>query len=150
MTEQKNKNRKRTLSRLIAAQILYQREFNSEKSCDEIKKELVANYVLDHEDEISSYAEKIDEDFLTQLLASAQLFEKIDQEIIPLLQQPIAKLDLVMLQILRLAIFELKTLKDAPQNAVIDEYVGIAASFFDRKKVTFVNAILDKFKDQSK
>jgi N utilization substance protein B len=150
MTEQKNKNRKRTLSRLIAAQILYQREFNSEKSYDEIKKELVANYVLDHEDEISSYAEKIDEDFLTQLLASAHLFEKIDQEIIPLLQQPIAKLDLVMLQILRLAIFELKTLKDAPQNAVIDEYVGIAASFFDRKKVTFVNAILDKFKDQSK
>lgn len=150
MTEQKNKNRKRTLSRLIAVQILYQREFNSEKSYEEIKDDLVANYALDNEDEISSYAEKIDEGFLTQLLRSVELFEKTDQEIAPLLQQPIANLDLVMLQILRLAIFELRTLKDAPQNVVIDEYVGIAVSFFDQKKVTFVNAILDKFKDQSK
>jgi N utilization substance protein B len=147
MTEHKNKNRKRTLSRLIAVQILYQQDFQSEKkSYEKIKQELIENYVLDTEDEISSYKEKIDEDFLNQLLAVAQIFEKIDQEISPLLQQPLFKLDLVMLQILRLAVFELKILKDAPENAVINEYVGIAASFFDQKKVTFVNAILDKIK----
>lgn len=151
MTEQKNKNRKRTLSRLIAAQILYQHDFHEKKkSYDEIKRELVANYVLDNEDEISSYKEKIDEEFLDQLLCATEVFEKLNQEIEPLLQQPISKLDLLMLQILRLAIFELKILQGAPNKVIIDEYVSIAASFFDQKKVTFVNAILDKFKDGSK
>ena len=151
MTEQKNKNRKRTLSRLVAAQILYQHEFHQKKkSYEEIKENLIANYVLDSEEEITSYKEKIDEDFLDKLLSSTAVFEKLDQEIEPFLQQPVAKLDLLMLQILRLAIFELKTLQDAPNKVIIDEYVGIAASFFDRKKVTFANAILDKFKDNSK
>jgi N utilization substance protein B len=151
MTEQKNKNRKRTLSRLVAAQILYQHDFHQrKKSYEEIKEELVANYVLDSEEEITSYKEKIDEEFLNQLLSATAVFEKLDQEIEPLLQQPVAKLDLLILQILRLAIFELKILQDAPNKVVIDEYVGIAASFFDRKKVTFTNAILDKFKDNSK
>ena len=151
MTNQKNKNRKRTLSRLVAAQILYQYDFHEQKKTyDEIKNDLVANYVLGSDDSVSSYKEKIDEDFLDQLLAVTQVFSKIDQEIAPFLQQPVSKLDQVMLQILRLAVFELLLMKDAPSKVVIDEYVGIAASFFDQKKVTFVNAILDKFKDSNK
>jgi N utilization substance protein B len=48
-----------------------------------------------------------------------------------------------MLQILRLAAFEIKFLLDVPTKVVIDEYVGIAASFFDETKVTFVNAVID-------
>lgn len=147
MTKQKNKNRKRSLSRLIAVQILYQHEFHdSKKSYDEIKNELITNYVLDNEDEISSYKEKIDEDLLNQLISAVQIFDKIDSDLAPMVQQPINKLDLVMLQILRLAAFEIKFVKESPQNAIIDEYVSIAASFFDQKKVTFVNAILDKLK----
>ena len=136
MTKQKSKNRKRTLSRLVAAQILYQHDFHErKKSYDEIRRELVANYVLDNEDEISSYEEKIDEEFLNQLLGVTAVFEKLDQEIAPFLQQKISQLDLLMLQILRLAIFELKMLQDAPNKVIINEYVGIAASFFDHKKV---------------
>lgn len=147
MTEQKNKNRKRTLSRLIAVQVMYQFFFNSQKkSCEEIKNELVQNYSFDHEDEISSYEEKIDADLLNKLIASIHLFEQIDQEITPFVQQSVSKLDSLVLQILRLAVFEMKTLQESPPKVIIDEYVGIASSFFEFKKVTFVNAILDKFK----
>ncbi|MBU6140771.1 MAG: transcription antitermination factor NusB [Proteobacteria bacterium] len=147
MTKQKSKNRKRTLSRLIAVQIFYQHDFGlSEKSYDEIKKHLVENYILNSDDEISSYQSEIDSQFLDKLILAPQLFEKIDQDIAPFINQPVSKLDKIVLHILRLAIFELQTLKDIPPNVVIDEYVGIAASFFDHKKVTFVNAILDKFK----
>lgn len=149
MTKQKNKNRKRTLSRLMAIQILYQHDFHlGKKSYEEIKKDLIENYILNSDDEISSYQEEIDAEFLDQLLASPQLFTKIDQDITPFLQQGWTpeKLDKVVLQILRLAIFEMQMFKDIPPKVVIDEYVSIAASFFDQKKVTFVNAILDKFK----
>ncbi len=83
---------------------------------------------------------------MDKLISAPQLFEKIDQDIAPFLQQPVSKLDKIVLQILRLAIFELQMLKDIPPNVVIDEYVGITASFFDHKKVTFVNAVLDKLK----
>ena len=151
MTKQKNKNRKRTLSRLIAVQVLYQYDFFEEKeSYDEIKKDLIENYILNSDDEISSYQNEIDADFLDKLLAVSQMFAQIDQDLSAFLQKgwSLNSVDKVMLQILRLAVFELQMLKDIPPKVVVDEYVGIAASFFDQKKVTFVNAILDKFSKQ--
>ena len=151
MTKQKNKNRKRTLSRLIAVQVLYQHDFHEEKkSYDQIKKDLIENYILNSDDEISSYQNEIDADFLDKLIAVPQMFAQIDQYLSAFLQKgwSLNSVDKVMLQILRLAVFELQMLKDIPPKVVVDEYVGIAASFFDQKKVTFVNAILDKFSKQ--
>ena len=153
MTKQKNKNRKRTLSRLIAVQVFYQYDYHSEKkSYEEIKKDLIENYILNSEDEISSYQDEIDAIFLDKLIAAPQMFVEIDQELSAFLQKgwSLGSVDKVILQILRLAVFELQMLKDIPPKVVVDEYVGIAASFFDHKKVTFVNAILDKFLDKLK
>ena len=53
------------------------------------------------------------------------------------------KLDGVARQVLRLGAFELKFIKNIPLKVVIDEYVDIAASFFDSKKITFINATLE-------
>ena len=153
MTKQKNKNRKRTLSRLIAVQIFYQYDYHLEKkSYEEIKKDLIENYILNSDDEISSYQDEIDTIFLDKLIAAPQMFVEIDQELSAFLQKgwSLGSVDKVILQILRLAVFELQMLKDIPPKVVVDEYVGIAASFFDHKKVTFVNAILDKFLDKLK
>jgi N utilization substance protein B len=153
MTKQKNKNRKRTLSRLIAVQVFYQYDYHLEKkSYEEIKKDLIENYILNSDDEISSYQDEIDAIFLDKLIAAPQMFVEIDQEISAFLQKgwSLGSVDKVILQILRLAVFELQMLKDIPPKVVVDEYVGIAASFFDHKKVTFVNAILDKFLDKLK
>ena len=153
MTKQKNKNRKRTLSRLIAVQVFYQYDYHLEKkSYEEIKKDLIENYILNSEDEISSYQDEIDAIFLDKLIAAPQMFVEIDQELSAFLQKgwSLGSVDKVILQILRLAVFELQMLKDIPPKVVVDEYVGIAASFFDHKKVTFVNAILDKFLDKLK
>ena len=153
MTKQKNKNRKRTLSRLIAVQVFYQYDYHLEKkSYEEIKKDLIENYILNSDDEISSYQNEIDAIFLDKLIAAPQMFVEIDQELSAFLQKgwSLGSVDKVILQILRLAVFELQMLKDIPPKVVVDEYVGIAASFFDHKKVTFVNAILDKFLDKLK
>ena len=142
---------KRSISRLMAVQIFYQRDFLSgvsddKKNLSEIKEDVIENYLLDFEENISSYRGKIDEEFLNNLIAGMSLnSQKIDEEITQFLKDgwSLEKLDGVMLQILRFAAFEIKFIQNIPAKVVIDEYVDLCASFFDEKKVTFANAVLD-------
>ena len=147
MNEKIKITHKRSLSRLMAVQIFYQRDFfNNEKSLGEIKEDVIENYLLDFEEETSSYRAKIDEEFLNSLISGMSLnCEKIDEEISQFLKDgwSIEKLDSVMLQVIRFAAFELKFIENIPAKVVLDEYVDLSASFFDEKKVTFVNAVLD-------
>ncbi len=139
---------KRSLARLMAVQILYQKDFNSSnQNLDKIKNDVIENYVLDCGDDISSYKNKIDEKFLENLLSGVSMVEtNLDEKIINNLKAgwSLKALEEPILQILRCAIFELNYVKNVPAKVVLDEYVSIAASFFDSKKVTFVNAIIDK------
>jgi N utilization substance protein B len=136
---------KRTLSRLIAMQILYQyRFFAEEKPLADIKKDVIENYALSEHENISSYREKIDIDFLNNLVDGASIAVGLESEISELLKNGFAleNLEDVMRQILILAAFELKFMLDTQATIIIVEYVDIAASFFDEKKVAFVNGIL--------
>ncbi len=139
--------RKRTLSRLIAIQIFYQFEFHEEKiELEEIKNTIIDNYVLESEENISSYRKKIDQNLLNSLLAGIALGMKdIDSEIESCLKDKweLQNLPDVMLYVLRLGAFELRYMHDVPVKVVLGEYVDIAASFFENKKVTFVNATLE-------
>lgn len=153
--KQKSKNLKkpsmlkRSIARLIAIQIFYQKFFfkSEEIDIEKIKNDIVENYIIDSEEEIKSYRDKIDEKFLDNLIGGLPLvITKIDDIITQNLKKgwQIQDLDEILLQILRLGIFELLYIKKIPTKVIIDEYVSIAASFFDSKKVTFVNATLDK------
>lgn len=148
-TKKINSGRRRSLSRLMAIQIFYQLNFlGDEKNLDEIKNDVIENYTIDSEENISSYREKIDEEFLNNLISGLTLnVEKIDAEISNLLQKgwEFENLDDVVKQILRLGAFELQFMLDTPLKVIINEYVDIAASFFDSKKVTFVNGLLENF-----
>jgi N utilization substance protein B len=142
-----NQGRKRTLSRLIAIQILYQYNFfETQAAISEITENVVNNYALTAEEEPSSYREKIDIDFLYNLVNGVTpLLDKIDVDISELLQKnwTLQKLPDVMLEIIRFAVFELKFITEVPLKVVVNEYVNIASSFYDAKKVTFVNSILE-------
>ncbi|MBU6338852.1 MAG: transcription antitermination factor NusB [Rickettsiales bacterium] len=139
--------RKRTLSRLMAVQIFYQFEFYEEKhSIDQIRDDLIDNYLMEQNEAESSYREKIDFSFLETLLKGMQLYlGEIDHEISPFLKEnwSLQSLPDIMLYIIRFGSFELKYMKDVPLKVVIDEYVDIGASFFENKKVTFLNGILE-------
>ncbi len=137
-------NRKRTLSRLIAVQIFYQFDFfEQKKALSEIKNNLVDNYVIFEEDEAKSYRGKIDETLIDNLINALALdTAKIDEEII-LLQTKTQKIDDVMKQILRFASLELKHFQDLDTKIIINEYVDIAACFFEDSKVSFVNSVLN-------
>ncbi len=140
-------NHKKILSRLMAVQIFYQYYFfDKEKKLDEIKNDLVENYLLDSERETQSYRDEIDDNFLNLLILGLETqAEKIDEEIAKFLKGDwsLEKLEEVSLQILRLATFELKFMNDVPAKVVIGEYVDIAASFFSDKRLSFINATID-------
>jgi N utilization substance protein B len=131
----------------MAVQIFYQYDFlQQKKSPTEIKNDLIANYTLDFDSEVSTYREKIDKNFLDNLISGMMLdIIKIDGEISAFLKDGwnLEKIDDIARQILRFATFELQFLSKIPARVIIDEYVHIAASFFATKKITFVNGILE-------
>jgi|TARA_Y100000389_G_scaffold201215_1_gene243332 transcription antitermination protein NusB len=138
---------KRSLARLVAVQILFQKDFNKNISIDQIKEDVIDNYIIDCQDEVKSYRAKIDNNFLDKIISNIlNVADIIDDKISQNLKNgwKISDLDKTILQILRCAIFELNYFDKIPAKVVIDEYVSIAASFFDENKVKFVNATLDK------
>ena len=139
--------KKRSLARLVAIQVFHQYHFFKRVSdLEEIKNELVENYVLSADEDPSSYRDKVDLDLTSKLLSGLVLSEKeISTEIGEFLKGDWTpeKLDEIVLLILQFATLELKFLKDVPPRVVINEYVNIAASFFNPKMVTFVNGILE-------
>lgn len=140
-------NYKKALTRLMAVQILYQYDFlDGEKKIDEVKNDVVENYLLNPELDACSFRDEIDENFLNTLLTGVALdTPKIDSEITEFLRDgwTIEKIEDVSRQILRFGTFELKFMHDIPAKVVLDQYVDIAASFFDSGKITFINATLD-------
>ncbi len=120
---------------------------------DALAKQLVENYALSENEDVVSYQKKIDDNLLESLLSGLILvIEKIDEEIAPFLkgEWKITTLPDVMLQILRLASFELKFMKDNPTKVIINEYVDLSACFYEPKQVTFVNSILQNIANQNR
>ncbi len=142
-----NKINKRSVTRLIAIQTLYQYYFYEQKhDIATLKKELLDNYLLSEESNIEPYHDKIDTKLLQNLTSKIIiLLPEIDQDINEFLQEQwdLEKLPDVLLQILRMANLELKLAKDTPVKVILSEYVDIAACFYDSQKVTFVNSILE-------
>ncbi len=130
----------------MAIQLLYQFDFYEQKiALMDLKKNLLSNYALEQGEEPSDYHDKISDEFLDALLLVLKNIEAIDTQIVSHLKSgwTIDKLPDVMLQALRLAAFELKFMNETPLKVIIDEYVDIAACFFDSKKLTFINSILE-------
>ncbi len=142
--EQKDiKTRRKTLSRLIATQVYYQARFLKNQDLNKISDEILENYVLFEDDEPSSYAKKIDKELLDKLLNSiADEAAEIDKKITEL-QKKSTKNDEILQNILRFGALELKISKDIDFKIIINEYTDIAALFFDKEKIAFVNSVLN-------
>jgi len=145
---------KRSLSRLIASQTFYQYDFYQRQiEVDVLAKQLIENYSLDESEELSSYLKKVDNELLQSLLSGLILvIDKIDEEVELFLkdEQNITNLSDIMLQILRLATFEIKFMKDNPTKVIINEYVDLAACFYDSRQVTFANSVLQNIANKNR
>ncbi len=146
---------RRSLSRLVAVQSLYQYDFyKQEIELNTIYKQLVESYLLvDEEQKLTSYSDQIDDELLESLLSGIILaLPTIDEEIESFLkgEWKIDNLPDLLLPILRLGSFELRFMKDIPTKVVISEYVDLAACFYEEKKVTFVNKVLQNIADKNR
>ena len=136
--------RKRTLSRLIAAQTYYQYEFYNEKE-DIVKifNDLVDNYVMIENEEIQSLRKIIDIDFINNLLEALRIdIQYIDEEIKKMQKHD---LDNFMIQLVRLGCLELRHNKNIDSKIILDEYVFIGSLFFDKSRLGFLNSIIDNY-----
>ena len=89
--------------------------------------------------------DKADEEFfvdiLTRMISNAAALDALLE---PLLDRPIAQLDLVERGVLRLAAVELSERVDVPYRVVIDEYVELTKVFGSAEAHKFVNGVLDR------
>jgi len=130
-------------ARIAAVQALYQMDLTQVPSKSVVFE--FQNYRFGHEDE-PGYSQA-DESFFERLV---QGVVEHQAHIDPIISERLSKtwklsrLDRTLRAILRCGAFELTRLPDIPAPTIINEYVGVATGFFDKRESGFVNAVLDK------
>lgn len=142
------KNRKRTLSRLVASQILYQYEFfNRKRDINKLIDEIIDNYALFEDEKVKSYRKFIDLELIDNLLNVAiKNIEHLDSLIKNNLKSQ-DSLDRLSKQILRLGIAEILFFKDIDNSISISEYCDVAGCFFEEAQIGIIAFILNQIKD---
>ena len=149
-----NISNSRSLSRLAAVQTLYQYDFNEKMNLKELKSinDMEISEIYETIKKFNCGIEefqglKLDKDWFLKLVNSVfNNKNKIDTILAGFLNEDwsIERMDHTLINILRCAYIEFKDFSKTPSKVIINEYTNIAASFFNRKEVNFVNGVLDK------
>lgn len=137
---------RRSAARLRAVQALYQRSMAA-TPVDRLVAEFHAHR-LDAEADGSGHAIPAAEiAFFDDLVMGVAAREaELDQLVASHLASgwTLARLDPLLLQLLRAGVYELVARPDVPLAAAITAYVDLAHAFFPRQEAGFVNALLDR------
>lgn len=142
------RGRPRTGARVAAVQALFQSEQSGETA------ETVLDQFLRHRLGAGGAAGGFEDGmvpeadatlFASILRGAASRGEAVDDAIRPLLanEWKLERLDPVMRALLRAAASELLDAKEPPARVVINEYLDVAAGFFDPDVARFANGVLD-------
>lgn len=129
----------RHLGRIIALQTLYEFEFRTQCGDASAKLDDVLNR------NIERYKDTVgDKDFVDKLTHGvADSADKLDATIQPIAPEwPISQIARVDRTILRMAVYEMTELDDAPPKVVINEAVELAKAFGSDNSSKFVNGVL--------
>lgn len=134
----------RHLSRELALQTLFSRDFNG------IKDGILEFNVEDLSilDEIGKYNEELYSSLVNGVRERHEDIDSLIREFAP--QWPISQMKLVDLQILRIAIFEGFLENITPPKVAIDEAIEIAKEFGGETSSKFVNGVLGAIYEKSK
>lgn len=133
----------RRAARLAAIQALYQMEQTGEPHITVIAQFTDHRFGGDDDIDMS----KVDKEFFTQIIEGViQFQDDIDAKIAQNLSQgwKLSRLNMTLRALLRAGTFEVLRRPDVPALVVIDQYVSLAADFFDDKEAGFVNGLLDR------
>ena len=136
-----NLNLDRSLSRLVAVQLLYKKNFDDisfVKAIEEFKQS--NNHLLyDHQrDDMDSV---FFESLVNHLYVSSEIIDNLISDFLE--NNSIERLELVLVAILRLATCELLEFSDIPAKVIINEYVNITHAFFDDQQPMLANGVID-------
>lgn len=129
---------RRSKARLSAVQALYQMDISG------IQLDSVIEEFSNHR--IS--AEDVDLEFFEDVLRGViQFQDAIDQDIAGQLSEKwsVKRLDMTLRAIMRAGCYEISRRPDIPALVIIDEYVSVAAEFFEQSEPAFINGALDRF-----
>jgi 3',5'-nucleoside bisphosphate phosphatase len=127
--------RKRTLSREIALQALYQLEIRGEEIIKEIDSFCRKQA---KEAEISDFA-------IMLVKGCFQARKEIDKKIISISENwDLHRMPIIDRNVLRLACYELLYMSDIPPKVSINEAIDLAKKYSTEKSGSFVNGVLDK------
>ncbi|MGR3294241.1 MAG: transcription antitermination factor NusB [Candidatus Scalindua sp.] len=127
--------RKRTRSREIVLQVLYQLEIRGNEVIDEVDAFCIEQ---GKEPDVSDFAIKLVKGCVREM-------KEIDKRIIDISENwELQRMPVVDRNILRLACYELFYMDDIPPKVSINEAIDLAKKYSTEKSGTFVNGILDK------
>lgn len=135
----------RHAARLSAVQALYQMEISG-GGAEEVAEEFIAYRFC----ELPIVP---DQDFFVSIVKGVPAHQvEIDQAIAASLSASwsLARVDSTLRAILRCAVFELVGRFDVPARVIIDEYVAVAAAFFDGEEAGFINGALNTIARQKR
>ena len=128
-------------TRKIAVQAVFQFFFSKE----DINK-ILSEFCDYRIKEFRNYKKKYDIDFFKKIVNGVYQNEK---KIVKIIERNLSKnwlidrLDLTMMAIISLAIYELISYENIPLQIIINEYVTISNQYLDKSNTGFINGILD-------
>lgn len=133
VAERKKKLSERHKARRMLLQALYQWHM-AQAPVNEILAEFLVYY-----------KGRIDRDYFKEVFVGVtSQAEALDEQIAPLLDREISKLDPVERALLRLGTYELKERIDVPYRVVINEAVELAKVYGATESHKYINGILDR------
>jgi N utilization substance protein B len=140
----------RTTAREIAMHLIYEMEYHDDLPEELIQKVFSDNYFPRLAEEADIYEEKPNAKQMEYIEYCVKGVYVKKPEIDAVIEKyavgwKIGRISKVSLAVLRLSIFEILYVEDAPTGAVINEAVEIARRYEEEDKVSFINGILGSF-----
>jgi N utilization substance protein B len=107
------------------------------------------NTGLTVEDAKSHVLEGTSDSFYEQLVVgTTEHLTQIDESLVSHLENwSLSRLPKIERTVLRLAVYELLFMKDAPSKVIMNEAIELCKTFGDEKSSKFVNGVLSKYSD---
>lgn len=140
----------RTTAREIAMHLIYEMEYHDELPEEIMLKVFEENYYPRLAEESDLYQEKPNQKQLKYIEDCLRGVYVKKQEIDAIIETyavgwKVNRISKVSLAVLRLSVYEILYVEDAPTGAVINEAVEIARRYEEEDKVSFINGILGSF-----
>ncbi len=143
-------NMNRSTAREIAMHLVYEMDYHEELPEELMERVFSEGYYPRLAEESDLYTDQPDEKQMAYIRTCVQGVYANKPEIDGIISKyavgwKIGRISKLSLAVLRLAIFEILRVEDAPTGSVINEAVEIARRYEEEEKVSFINGILGSF-----